>query len=247
MIKLITGEMYRLLHKKSIYTYFCSLAAGYFLIAFIRSDGFNAQSIVNDAFNFFNFLPAIVGGFLFSSIYTDDLIAKNLITLVGFGMSKAKIVLAKIVLTALLGTVIFALAPLLLYVTHAAFGWTATASTMTMVYAVSFKYLLITIGYSALSGIVVYGLQRTTFAMVLYILFAFNIVGSLFKLFLVNMVGVGFASLITDRLMPGITDRIFAGIISGGPLALPVIEYIIYVAIVVMVSVIAFNKKEMEF
>jgi len=77
MLRLINGEIYRLLHKKSMYIYFCSLAAGYFLIAFIRSGGLNAQSIVNDAFNFFNFLPAIAGGFLFSTIYTDDLTRKT--------------------------------------------------------------------------------------------------------------------------------------------------------------------------
>jgi len=247
MLRLINGELYRLLHKKSMYIYFCSLAIGYLLISFIRSSGFNAESIVNDAFYFFNVLPAVAGGFLFSAIYTDDLNAKNLITLVGFGMSKTKIVLAKFVLTALFGAVIFAIVPLLLFVVHAAFGWTATGSAMITVFAVSFKYLLITLGYSALSGIAVYGLQRTTFAMVLYLLFAFNIIGGLITVFLVNMVSADTAYIITSRLMSGITDRILAGITSGGSLLLPVFDYIIYIAIAAAVSVIAFSKKEMEF
>jgi len=37
MFKLICGEIFRLLHKKSLYIYFGALAAGYFIIAFIRS------------------------------------------------------------------------------------------------------------------------------------------------------------------------------------------------------------------
>ncbi|MCL2496391.1 MAG: hypothetical protein FWF04_03125, partial [Clostridiales bacterium] len=157
------------------------------------------------------------------------------------------IVLAKLIITALCGAIVFALAPLLLYIAHAAFGWPATASAMTTVYAVALKYLLITWGYSALAGIAVYGFQRTTFAMVAYILFAFNIVGGLFTVFLVNMVGADFAAIFTSRLMSGITDRILNAIIGGGSLTLPLIEYIIYVAIAVTVSSIAFNKKEMEF
>jgi len=247
MLRLIDGEIYRLLHKKSIYIYFFSLAVGYLLIAYIRSGGFTAESIITDAFNFFNVLPAAAGGFLFSAIYTDDLAAKNLIALVGSGMSKTKIVLAKFILTALFGAVIFVLAPLLLFVVHAAFGWTATTSAMVMVFAVSFKHLLVTLGYSALAGIAVYGLQRATFAMVLYILFAFNIVGGLITVFLVNMVGASSAAVIMSRLMAGITDRILAGMTGGGSLLSPVIDYIIYIAAAIVVSVIAFNKKEMEF
>ena len=247
MLKLINGEIYRLLHKKRMYIYFCLLAVGYFLIAFIRSGGFNEQSIIGDAANFFSFLPALAGGYLFSAIYTDDLTAKNLITLVGFGTNKAKIILVKFILSALFGAVVYALAPLLLYVSHAAFGWTAAASTMATVYAVSFKYFLVTLGYSALSGIAVYGLQRTTFAMVLYILLAFNIIGSLVTVLLVNMIGIDFATIITNRLMSGLTDRILAGLVGSGSLTMPIIEYIIYVAIVATISVIAFNKKEMEF
>jgi len=247
MLKLINGEIYRLLHKKSMYIYFCSLAAGYLLISFIRSGGFHAESIVNDAFYFFNVLPAIAGGFLFSAIYTDDLNAKNLNTLVGFGMRKAKIVYVKFILTALFGAVIFALVPLLLYVVHAAFGWAATANSMKIVFAVSLKYFLTTVGFSTLAGIAAYGLQRSTFAMVLYILFAFNIVGGLLTVFLVSMVGANSASTITSLLMAGITDRILAGITSGGPLLIAIINYMIYIFIASTISVIAFSKKEMEF
>ena len=247
MIKLINGEIYRLLHKKSMYIYFASLAAGYFLIAFIRSGGFGAGSITSDALNFFSFLPAIAGGFLFPAIYTDDLNAKNLITLVGFGIGKAKIVAAKFILTAISGVVLFALAPLLLYVTHAAFGWAADTGAMVMVFSVSLKYLLVTLGYSALAGIAVYGLQRATFAIVLYILLAFNIIGGLITVFLVNIFGADLALILSGRLMSGIADRIFSGIIGDGPLMLPVVEYIIYVGVALFVSVIAFNKKEMEF
>ena len=242
MIKLIHGEIYRILHKKSMYIYFLSLAAGYFLLAFIRSGGFKEESVVSDAIIFFNFFPAIAGGFLFSAIYTDDLNSKNLISLVGFGVNKTKIVAAKLILTIIFGTVIFGLAPVFHCAVYAVLGTAATSGMMITIYAVSLKYLLMTVAFAALSGTAVYGLQRTTFAVVLYILLAFNVIGS--------MIGVALTTFAPDAviyLMSGITDRIFAGMINGGSVTLPVIEYIVYVIIAAVASVLVFYKKEMEF
>jgi len=242
MFKLIRGEIYRLFHKKSMYIYFSSLAVGYFMLAFIRSGGFREDSVITDAMNFFFLLPAMAGGFLFSAIYTDDLNSKNLITLVGFGMNKGKIVIAKFILTALFGAVIFGLAPLIHFAVYAALGCTVTAEMMAAVYMISFKYLLMTLAFAALSGIAVYGLQRTTFAIVLYILLSFNVISGLLAAALKP-----FAPNFAAHMMSGITDRIVAGMINGSPIVLPVAEYIIYTGIAAALSVIAFYRKEMEF
>jgi ABC-type transport system involved in multi-copper enzyme maturation permease subunit len=246
MYKLITGEIYRLLHKKSLCIYFLILGAGYFILAFIRSGGFDENSVISDANNFIGLLPALAGGFLFSAIYTDDLNSRNLITIVGYGINKAKIAIAKLILMALFSTVVFGLTPLLLYIIHALFGYPATASTMTIIYSVSCKYLLMTIAYAALSGIVVYGMQRTTFAIVLYILLSFNVVGGLITIILSGIMGSEPASIVLSRLMNGITDRVLTGMVSGNLPALPLIEYIIYIVTALILSVFAFYKKEME-
>jgi len=236
MLKLIHGEIYRLLHKKSVYIYFCSLAVGYFLLAFIRSGGFREGSILNDAMNFFFFLPALAGGFLFSAIYTDDLTSKNLTMLVGFGINKAKIAAAKYILMLFSCIVVFGLAPVFHFAVYAALGCTA-AGALTAVYMLSLKYLLMSLAFAALSGVAVYGLQRVTFSIVLYILFAFNIIGGLLATAITP-----FAPNFAAHLISGVTDRI----ILGGQVA-PVIEYTLYTAIALILSVAAFYKKEMEF
>ena len=242
MLKLIRGEIYRMLHKKSMYIYFASLAAGYFLLAFIRSGGFKAESVVNDAVSLFSFLPALAGGFLFSAIYADDLGSKNLITLVGFGVSKARIVMAKLILTLLFGSVAFALAPPYHCAVYALLGQAVTESAMASVYAVALQYLLTTIAFSVLSGIAAYGSQRATFAIVLYFLLAFNVVGSLLAVTLRT-----FAPGLAGYLISGIAARILMGVIGGGAIIPPVFEYVIYVAAAAALSVAAFHKKQMEF
>jgi hypothetical protein len=116
-----------------------------------------------------------------------------------------------------------------------------------MVFAISCKYFLMTLGYAVLAGIAVYGLQRPTFAMVLYIILAFNIIGGLVTAFLANMVGDEAAYAIASHLLSGITDRILAGIIGGGAPLAPGLEYIFFATIAAALSVLAFHKKEMEF
>ena len=242
MINYMRGELYRLLHKKSLYLYFGALALGYALVAFVRSGGFGEDSLLGDASNFFGYLPALAGGFLFAAVYTDDLGAKSLATLVGFGMGKTKIVLSKLLLMALSGAMIFALVPLLHCGVYAALGCAVNGGALGMIYALALQALLATLGYAALAGVMVYGLQRATFAFVLYILLAFGIVGGLLatvlKMFLPN---------VGEHLLSGITLRIFSGVTGGGPLALPIIEYAVYAAAAAALSAIAFNKKEMEF
>jgi len=242
VLKYLRGEVYRLLHKKSIYVFFAALAAGYLFITYIRSGGFNEESVVDDAINFFNFLPALAGGFLFAAVYTDDLNSKNLISLVGFGLGKTKIVISKLILIMVSSAVIFGIAPLFHCSVYSLLGWPSTAETWMAVYAVSVKGFLTTIAFAVLSGIVVYGLQRTTFAIVSYILLAFGIIGGLLTTGLNT-----FAPSLTHFLMSGISDRIMTGLISGSSLTSPVIAYIIYVGIAAAFSVAAFHKKEMEF
>jgi len=242
MIRLIHGEIYRLLHKKSMYIYLCALATGYFALSFIRSGGFGENSVVSDAMTMFSLLPALAGGFLFAAIYTDDLNSKNLITLVGYGVNRFTVVLVKFILMALFGAALFGLVPVYHCAVYALLGRVASASMAATIYAVSFKYLLVTLVYSALSGIVVYGLQRATFAIVTYLLLAFGVVGSLisvaFQMFAPSLIG---------HLVPGVTDRILLGMLSGGSLTLPVIEYLAYTLAGLALSALAFFKKEMEF
>ena len=242
MLRLIRGEIYRLFCKKSLFIYFGALTLGYLALAFIRSGGFTPESVIDDALSLFILLPALVGGFLFAAIYTDDLNSKNLISLVGSRASRATIIFAKFVLMALFSVVAFGLAPLLHLGIYALFGQVATAGMAKMLFATAFKYLLASLAYAALSGIVVYGLQRTTFAIVTYLLLAFGVVSGLVSVAL-NM----FAPSLIQHLITGITDRILLTLVSGGSLVFPLIEYTVYVVIAVAVSLVVFSRREMEF
>ncbi|MCL1846897.1 MAG: hypothetical protein FWF91_02905 [Coriobacteriia bacterium] len=242
MLRYLRSEIYRLLHKKSMYLYLAGLAILYALFAFVRSGGFTPDSLISHAVDLFTFLPPLVGGYFFAALYTDDLSSKNLTTLIGFGMSKTGLVLAKLILMLVSCAVLYGLMPLFHCALYAVLGWPGSAANMATVYLFALRALLLTLAFAALSGIVVYGLQRGTFAFVLYILLAFNLISSMLTVF-VKM----FVPLLADYLILGITDRMVTGLLLGGPLLLPCIAYVLYVAVAAALSALAFHKKEMEF
>ena len=247
MLRLINGEIYRLLHKRSMYIFFALLAACYAFLAFVRSGGFNAESILRDANTFFEYLPVLAGGFLFAAIYTDDLSSKNLISLVGFGTGKTKIVIVKFILMAVFCAIAFCMAPLYLCGVHAALGWTASSDTMAAIFIISLRHFLVSVGFAALSGIVVYGLQRMTFAIVAYVLLAFGIISGLVSWILnSDFISAVFPNL-SSHLMAGISGRIQAAVANGDPFILPAIEFAVYITVAIALSSLAFHKKEMEF
>ena len=242
MAQYINGEFYRLIHKKSLYIYFGAVAVIYFIVAYIRSGGFTPDSVISDAISFFNLLPALAGGVVFAAVYTDDLNSKNLISLVGFGLSKAKIAVSKLILMILICAAVFGLAPAFHCGVYGLFGFAAAAGDWAVVYAIALKFYLMAVAFAALSGVAVYGAQRATFAVVLFILLAFNIISGLLAAVLNS-----FAPGLIKFFISGISDRIIAGAAGGGFMIAPVIEYIIYVAAATALSIFIFYKKEMEF
>jgi len=243
MLNYIRGELYRHSRKKSLYLYFGALAVGYFLLAYMRSGGFKADSVLHHAESLFQYLPPFAGGFLFAAIYTDDLNSKNLISLMGFGLDKAKIVTSKLILMALFGTLAFGLAALFHCGVYALLGYGPTGEAFGQIFVMVLGQLLTTLAFAVLSGAVVYGTQRTTFSFVAYILLSFGMVSSLLAMGLKS-----FAEGLTKYLMIGIAGRITLPMMEGNaPPAGAVVAYLVYVAVAAVLSAVAFYQKEMEF
>jgi hypothetical protein len=252
MLRYLRGEVYRLLHKRSMYIYFGILAFAYIALAFIRSASFDAGTIVVDADNLYVYLPALAGGFLFAAIYTDDLNSRNLTTLVGYGLGKPLLVVAKFLLMLLFSAVVYACVVLLSYLTHAAMGWPAGPEALRWVIFTALKHLLATVAWAALASIVVYGLQRTTFAIVVYVLLSLGIVGSLlgavFQMEFISSVAPDLQTHTMGYISMRITMPLaLAEAAQGSSIVQPVVEYTVYLALSIVLSAIAFTRKEMEF
>ncbi|MDR2336657.1 MAG: hypothetical protein LBE03_00950 [Candidatus Nomurabacteria bacterium] len=243
MLNYLHAEIYRLFRKKSLFIFSGLALLAYLVTIFIRSGNLNSYSILKDASDLFSLLPPIVGGVLFAAIYTDDLSSKNLSTLVGFGLSKSKIVVAKLILALMTLVLIFGLLPLLMYLIYAGLGWAASGNMMANVYLLSGRFILLVMIFMAFAGVVVYGFQRSTAAIVAYLLLSLGAIGQLL-------------TLILDKILPNASQYLPSNIIGQLHLNLMTGEGAIvwlgmgllaYVVMSIIVSVMLFNKKEMEF
>jgi ABC-type transport system involved in multi-copper enzyme maturation permease subunit len=241
MYNYLRAETYRLLRKKSLFVFLILVIAGYLMLAFARSGGISDESIVSDT-NLFMLLPPVIGGVLFAAIYTDDLSSKNLSTLVGFGLGKAKIVLVKFILMAILAAVIFGLTPVVMYLFYAFFGYVASPEIMGGIYLLAFKYYLMSLVFAVLSGILVYGVQRSTVAVVTFVVLSIGLVGQLLGLVVNN-----FLEDSSQYLPSSIIDLLYVNLASQGPIVWPIFGLGIYIIGAIILSTVLFNKKEMEF
>ncbi|MDR2524818.1 MAG: hypothetical protein LBC83_01275 [Oscillospiraceae bacterium] len=247
MLRYLRGEIYRLLRKKSFYIYFGAFALGYVILAFIRMGSSGERQMLKDAESLFMFLPPVVGSYLFAAIYTDDLHAKNLPALIGFGVGRIRIVLSKLLLMSLFGTVLLALVPLFMYAVHTVFGASPTGAVFGEVYAWGLKALMETVAFASLSAVAVYGLQRATFGIAVYLLLSLGVVSqllsALFRWEAVHELLPGLA----EHLMAGISLRMLMGLMGNGAVVLPAVEYAVYVTVAAALAALAFHKKELEF
>lgn len=245
MRNLFKGEAYRLFHKRNMYLYLGAVFIGYLLIAFMRSGGFTASSVVDDAGNLFQLMPALLGGYFFTSLYSDDLTSKNLITLVGYGTSRTRIVLTKLALMALFTAASFAVLVGLHLGIYALLGAAATGPAIHAVLAFAVQAALATLGFAAVASVVVYGLQRPTFAVVTYFMLAFSVVAMLINA-ATSMLNID----LSGHLISGTTSQIMAGLVvpgAAGSIMAPGLELLGYLALATAAALYLFKNREMEF
>ena len=243
MLNLFRGEVYRLFHKRNMYLYVGAVLLGFLVVTFMRSSGFNESSVVDDAANLFQLMPALLGGYFFTSLFSDDLSSKNLITLVGYGTSRTQIVLTKLLLMVVFTIGAFGLLTGLHLAAFALLGYPATGAALGFVLAIVLQNVLLTVGFASVAAIVVYGTQKPTFAAVTYFMLAFNVVTMIIR----AVSGLLYVD-ISGRLLSGTADNIMLGMLTPGswPIA-PALEYLAYLILAIGAAIFVFKRREMEF
>jgi hypothetical protein len=249
MLDYLRAELYRLLHKKSFYIYFAAIALGYAALSFIRSSSLGPGSFTDDAVNFSQWLPLLVGGFLFAAVYTDELGSRSLGAMVGYGLGKTRIICAKTLFMMIAAAVVLAVVPVMMAAVLAAFGAAPQADSLLAAYALMFKSWMVIVAYSAVASVVSFASQRTTFAIVAYLFLSVGIVSGL--------VGAALDSEAVVAVMPGLSSHMasFIGLRASTALmagdmagfAVPLVEWIVYVGLATFVATVVFKKREMEF
>ncbi|MDR1944819.1 MAG: hypothetical protein LBQ59_01700 [Candidatus Peribacteria bacterium] len=219
-----------------MYLYFAILVAVYVLIFFIKSGDITSNRLLMETNPVFLLASLFGGGYLFVTIYNDDLNAKTLPTLIGFGMKKTTIILSKLIIYVTMTILIFLGTFILFYLTFIAFGFEITNDMLKQLTTVLFSNFFQLLAFSSIASIVVYGTQKASMSIVTFVLLVTTFVSSIIIMFL------GQNNILKDyMIMPLVSNMLTA------PTITTITLYLIYMVIFTLLSIFAFHKKDLEF
>lgn len=239
MLNYIRADLTRILTRKSFYIFFASLLSLYLIGLFITSSTLSEDKIVNQASNIFMFLSLLGGGYLFTAIYNDDLTAKSLPALLGFGIKRTTIIIAKIIIFIIMSSLIFLLAYITFNLIFMVLGFKIDGDMTNQILKLLLTYFLQLLAYTSIASIIVYGTQKATMSIVAFVLLATSFISQMLLLLLSQFKDM--VDLTRFTLMP-----IIAELISKGNLV-SILSYLIYIIVFITLSMIAFKKKDLEF
>ncbi len=186
MLNYVSGELYRVFHKKSLYIYYGILFVLFAAMLFLLSN-YNTWSLKGlvdiAAVVVANMLIFFVGVQAFLSIYVDDLSGSTLSNIVSSGTSRFVLILSKLVISFIYTAVVMVACGLyfLLIGLIVNRGFSAdfleTVKPLLNLGLLSYLYI---VSFMSVSSIVVYAIQKAALATTTFIILASGLISSIF-------------------------------------------------------------------
>lgn len=233
------ADLKRLFTKKG--TYFCLLAVLVIstIFSFIQISNITEKTVLDNIDLLLSLMTTFAGVMLFISVYTDDLSAGALSQIIGFGKQRYFLVLEKFVINCLFAFVFYILALTMLY---GLFTFLGVQPPLNGSLQIGLNYFLVYIGISMFVGIFVYGLQSVSVSVIAFIILTVGTIDSLLSMVLeMKWFVQHFGDLngwLFSKLVPHLVEN---------PDVWKLLAYFAYLFIPLGLTMVAFNKKELEF
>ena len=238
MISYIKAEVYRFTRKRSFLLLLVVFTVGYSLITFTQRKN-------PSDFLFFNQMlidlsPMLIGIAIFVMVYTDDISAHSMQVPIGYGIPRWKIVIAKLIETSLVYISVMIYALLLALLTDKIYDANQD-------FAVLFQQLGLvlfsTLVYVAMASFFVLVVQKGSAAIITFVLLISGMLESLLQLVL----GMGFIKNIVPTASNYLPYRLIQEIMIDGWNVAPVCILIVYIVGATTLTILLFNRTELEF
>lgn len=249
MINYILADSRRIFRKKSFIITFCAYFALFLIMVFIYfNPSFTSDSYVAKTKTFIGYFPFIIGLVTFLSVYFDDFKSKSMQVAIGFGLPRYKVVLSKFLESMiLLFLSIFCVFALSL-ITPIFLGISLNHSQIMELFVNMIAEWLRTIGYFSISTIPIFYTQNALSGTIFYVLLSSKTILLLLTMILGQEIFVHIFGNLTQYLYTTQLYAISSEFIKNGSIGFSLIWSILfYILFPVMLSVISFNKKELEF
>ncbi len=250
MKNLIKGDIRRILCKKSLWaTFIVAIMANLAMVMFYM------YSMKYSSFNFAianlsgisDFGGMIIGVAVFIAVYADDFKSMTIISIIGRGNSRLKIIIAKFINSVIITFLLFIIFALQVFVLTKIMGIVMIPDELLAVYMGVIKGIYITIGYVTMASIFMYATGNIAFSVfmvvMLYLIIPVVLQLSSMLPLLQNMhlSRYEYSGLASE----GLTNILLGMPVSG--IAIMIGSFIIYVGGSLAIIYAVFNKKELDF
>ncbi|WP_461246820.1 hypothetical protein [Treponema sp. R6D11] len=235
MLNYIKADLYRIFSKKSLYIVFASFLALFLIAIYVQSGSMTNGRVSTLEDYIFMFLNIILGIYLFNTIYNDDLNARSLPSLIGFGIKRSVIIISKFIIAIIISAVLYFLVSLCFYFVISLMGFAVNIVGLAQIVLASLFKLL---ALFSVASVVVYGTQKASVSIVAFVLLITGFVSQMLLLILNQM---GFDKLYNYSIGPITTSLV------NNPSVNAAVPYLIYVIFFIALSIFAFKKKDLEF
>lgn len=239
MTNYIKAELFRIRNKKNTLKYFIILFIMYLLTVIIRSSSLN---VLSEGSMIFGMFTVFIGGTIFATVYNDDLSNKTISQAIGFGNERRNIIFSKIIVLTITTIIIYILGFIVFNIIFFAIGKNSYDEVIKLLNPF-FNSLIVTIGFSLLSGIVAFATQKPTYSMVSYILLSVGVVKQI--VFLIS--GGSFIKDLFGDINRFTLSRATGNVLSDNITVFNIVIILLYIVVPLVLSTITFNKKELEF
>lgn len=245
MFNHIKADIYRITQKKSFYIMmilFTVIFSGF-------SFGFrNESSAFQEMISMLaSSSPVLIGIFVLSAVYSDDLKSYSIQTAIGFGTKRSQIVLTKFIESVLLLLFFFAYTLVHLGLAILIFNYKFDAGFLQRLMGNIISTFIGILACYAVSSIFIFTVQKATVAIVIYLLLTFGMIDQLVGLLLqFNFITKIFGDL-QPYLLSNATYEVYYNMALNQAYLVPLMTLFAYIILGLGISSLLFNKVELEF
>ena len=245
MLNHIKADLYRITKKKSLYIMMALFTIGFSFVSF------NFRTTPDVFPEFIGFItqmsPILIGIFIFTIIYTDDLKSHTVQTAIGFGIKRTEIVITKVIEATILLLFFYLYVLVHIFAVNLIFSFNMNSDGFTMIFRYALTYFIQTIAFFAISSVIIFSMQKATLSTVFFVLlgsgFVDQILGLVFSFNLIDKL-LGF---IKPYFIGNITNDFLMALNGIGDLLVPGLTFAVYIIGSIVIASFLFNKVELEF
>ena len=243
MRNLIKADLKRILKTKMLYvgTVIAAAVMVFSILRNLTASGRNATGYMiglNSSLDGFLF-PVVIALPVFIAVFSHELTSKSMQCILGHGLTRGKLITAKLLEAAILLAGIFAILMAVALVL-ASPEYAISSRQMTNGIIAIWLRALRFFGYICFSAMIMFIVNSTALGIIVCV--AFTLILRILFMAISRLGGIP----IYDYTIDGLLDRAYRSIEAGGP-GLQIIPVFLYIIAAVSVTIIFFNRKEFEF